>query len=210
MNSGKYEVYVTFAGTSGYSTAAPFTEYDGNTNLGTVDVNQSILVTQSQGLTQGSYGGVGWLDLGTVSVTSGVFSAVLSNLASGNRVDADGVLLVADSGPAVLVNPPLSSGSAGTNDNLVGLGALDLSTSPPSTTGNSNNSSQVITLNGVSQPAPLSVAYSQGTQPVVNQASPTLVDTVIGLGTSSNANGASSNATITSLAQDIISSKKSS
>ena len=65
------------------------------------DVNESILVTQSQGgLTQGSYGGVGWLDLGTVSVKSGVFSAVLSNLATGNFVDADGVLLVFDETPA--------------------------------------------------------------------------------------------------------------
>ena len=65
------------------TTAPPYTEFDGSTKLGAVDINQSFLVTQSQGgLNQGSYGGVGWLDLGTVSVKSGTFSVVLSNLAS--------------------------------------------------------------------------------------------------------------------------------
>ena len=40
-------------------------------------------VTQSQGgREEGSYGGVGWLDLGTVSVSSVTFSVVLNNLAA--------------------------------------------------------------------------------------------------------------------------------
>ena len=47
------------------ATAAPFSVLDSGTTLGTASINESILVTQSQGgLTQGSYGGVGWLELG--------------------------------------------------------------------------------------------------------------------------------------------------
>ena len=55
-------------------------------------INESILVTQSQGgLDQGSYGGVGWLELGAFTISSTATSqVVLSNLATGNFVDADG------------------------------------------------------------------------------------------------------------------------
>ena len=124
------------------------------------------------------------------------------------------MLLVADNNTsAVLVNPPPSSGNAGTNAIPVGsIAALDLSTSSQASNGNGKNAAQVITLSGVSRPAPLNVVYHRGSQPVVSQALPTLVDVIIGigLGTSSNANGSVSNATITSLTQDIISGKKSS
>ena len=69
---GSYDVYVTFASKSIYSKAAPFTVYDGGTSLGTQNINESILVTQAQGgRTQGSYGGVGWVELGTYTITSG-------------------------------------------------------------------------------------------------------------------------------------------
>ena len=95
ISPATYDVYVTFAGKSGYSEAVPYTVYNGSTELGTVDVNQSILVTQSQGLTQGSYGGVGWLELGAFTISSTDIQVVLSNLATGNFVDADGVLLPA-------------------------------------------------------------------------------------------------------------------
>ena len=69
----------------------------------------------------------------------------------------------------------------------------------------------------MSQPAALSVSYNQGSQPVVNQSSLSLVDAVLGLGTSasnstsnSNSNGNSSDDAITALAQSLISSNKNS
>ncbi len=50
-----YQVWVTFAGKNSYSTAAPFTVYNGSTSEGTTLLNESILVTQSKGgLAQGS------------------------------------------------------------------------------------------------------------------------------------------------------------
>ena len=48
LASGSYAVYVTYVGNSTYSAAAPFTVYDGGSSLGTVDIKESILVTQSQ------------------------------------------------------------------------------------------------------------------------------------------------------------------
>jgi hypothetical protein len=50
---------------------------------------------------------------------------------------------------------------------------------------------------------------NQGSHPVVNQSAPSLIDAVIGLGTS-NSNGSSSNNAITVLAQSLISSKRNS
>ena len=53
-------------------------------------------MTQAQGgRNEGSYGGVGWLELGTYSISSGTLNVVLGNNASGNFVDADGVLIIA-------------------------------------------------------------------------------------------------------------------
>ncbi len=98
--SGSYDVYITYAGTSTHNTAAPFTLYNGQSRLGTVDVNQSILVTQTQGLAQGSYGGVGWVDLGKYSITAGTLEVLLTYLAPARSVDADGVLIVPDASAA--------------------------------------------------------------------------------------------------------------
>ena len=96
LATGNYDVYITYAGKSTYSSAAPFSVLDSGTTLGTIDINESILVTQSQGgLNQGSYGGVGWLEAGQFTSTDGNLEVVLSNKATGNYVDADGVLLVA-------------------------------------------------------------------------------------------------------------------
>ena len=89
-----FDVYVTFAGKSQYSTAAPFTVYDGGTSLGTQKINESILVTQAQGgRAEGSYGGVGWVELGAgYAISSGTLEVLLANNATGSYVDADGVL----------------------------------------------------------------------------------------------------------------------
>jgi hypothetical protein len=75
--------------------------------------------------------------------------------------------------------------------------------------------SQVISLSGVSQSAALAVSYSQGRQPVVNQSSPSVVDAVIGLGTSngtstSTSNGSSSDDALTTLAKSLISGTRNS
>ena len=68
LSSGKYEVFITYAGKSTYSSAVPFTVYDGAKSLGTTKVNESVLVTTTpgQGFTQGSYGGVGWVELARI------------------------------------------------------------------------------------------------------------------------------------------------
>ncbi|MGZ3469800.1 MAG: golvesin C-terminal-like domain-containing protein, partial [Isosphaeraceae bacterium] len=220
ISPATYDVYVTFAGKSGYSEAVPYTVYNGSTELGTVDVNQSILVTQSQGLTQGSYGGVGWLELGAFTISSTDIQVVLSNLATGNFVDADGVLLVPQGGGqgrgvsgTATVGPNSAVGANSTNSS-VSIGTLNFNSTAPSTNGNGQQS-QVISLSGVSQPAALSVSYNQGSQPVVNQSSLSLVDAVLGLGTSasnstSNSNGNSWDDAITALAQSLISSNKNS
>ena len=49
LTPGSYSIYVTYAGKSTYSKAAPFGLYNGATKLATVNINESILVTQSQG-----------------------------------------------------------------------------------------------------------------------------------------------------------------
>src|SRR5262249_35147765 len=111
LGSGPWDVYVTYFGLSGYSTAAPVTIYDGVTKLSTTVVNESILGTQSHGgRAQGSYGGVGWLALGTfIPIQSGTLEVVLGNNASGSKVDADGVLIVnrgAAAAAALGIQPP--------------------------------------------------------------------------------------------------------
>ena len=111
-----YQVFVTFAGKPNYATAAPFTVLDGGTTLGTATLNESILVTQSQGgLAQGSYGGVGWLELGVFTSADGNLEVLLSNKTpSGSFVDADGVLLVANPAPGIGrhgIVPPSAGGT---------------------------------------------------------------------------------------------------
>ncbi len=100
LATGQYYIYITYAGKSSYATAAPFSVFDSGTTLGTASINESILVTQSQGgLAQGSYGGVGWLGLGEFTTTDGNLEVLLSNkTSSGSFVDADGVLVIAASG----------------------------------------------------------------------------------------------------------------
>ncbi len=123
-SSNTYDVYVTFGSKSQYSKAAPFTVYDGTTSLGTQSIDESILVTMAQGgRAQGSYDGVGWLELGTYAITGTELKVVLSNLASGSLVDADGVLLVSHSAGM----PSHPSGAAPSKTSDLVLGVLDSS-----------------------------------------------------------------------------------
>jgi hypothetical protein len=199
-----YDVYVTFGTKSGYSKAAPFTVYDGGTSLGTQHLNESILVTSSsQPQTQGSYGSVGWLEIdAALLISSGELKVVLNNLSSGNFVDADGVLLVchpiSGSPHGATVSTTTSSNTSAPTDVAVGV----VNVKDKSTT---NGAPATISLNGVSSPSNLNVIYN-GTAPVVNQDSPSAVDTVLGLGLSTKKNG--TNNLIATLAQDLLSGKK--
>ena len=147
VTPGTYDVYVTFVGKAGYSTAAPFTVFDGATSLGTVNINESILVTSTpgQGLTQGSYGGVGWLELGTYHISSGQLKVTLDNNTTGSFVDANGVLYVAEAGApglragAVLSNPVTGPGSP------IAMGALPNATTAPA----KGATTTTVTISGV-------------------------------------------------------------
>ena len=168
-----YQVFVTFAGKPNYATAAPFTVLDGGTTLGTVNLNESILVTQSQGgLAQGSYGGVGWLELGVFTSSDGNLEVLLNNLTNQNFIDADGVLLVPNSGQAlghVGGPPPAAAGSP-----ALAMGTLGASgtTAVQNATGkNGQTTTTTVSLGTVTPPVALNVVYqaappAQGTTSV--------------------------------------------
>jgi protocatechuate 3,4-dioxygenase beta subunit len=121
LAAGQYDVYVTFFGKHTYSSAAKFSVSDGGTHLGNAFINESILVTQTQGAgprAQGSFGGVGWLGLGTFSISSGELVVVLGNKAVGNFVDADGVLIVKEGAIHVGYEPQSLNSSVATNAEL--------------------------------------------------------------------------------------------
>jgi hypothetical protein len=164
--SGIFDVYVTFAGKATYSHAAPFTVYDGGTSLGTQSINESILVTQSQGgRAQGSYGGVGWLELGTFTISSGELKVVLSDVTSGNYVDADGVLIISHgAGPSVV-----TANSTGTS----------MGTVPPADTNpiQKSNTTTVSIKNVSPSSSSVSVTYSQNAPAqAVSSPAPVVID----------------------------------
>ena len=99
---------------------------------------------------------------------------------------------VSDSGPAIAIQPPSpgntggGAGGASPGTAVLEIGPTD--TSSTATKGSNQNSNKLITLSGVSQPTQLNVIYGQGTQNLVNQAAPS--------------------DPITTLAQELVSSKK--
>jgi hypothetical protein len=207
-----YDVYVTFASKSTYSKAAPFTVYDGSTSLGTQYINESVLVTQAQGgRAEGSYGGVGWVELNaTVQFSSGILEVVLGNNASGNFVDADGVLIVNHG-----IGRPQGASPASATSNISAspesIGTLD-ATQPVSGTstnkgsGNGSTTAATIAISGVTQASPVNVVYTQAPAQS-GSTSPGMVDMAL----SQNGNGSTQNDNadvITSLALDLLSGKK--
>ena len=185
-SSNTYDVYVTFGSKSQYSTAAPYTVYDGTTSLGTQFLNESIPVTMAQGgRAQGNYGGVGWLELGTYAITGTELKVVLSNLTSGSYVDADGVLLVRH-GTGAPSHPSGASPSStsSTTDRTLALGAVDFKTTstPSSTSKTGQNGARTVVLRGVSAPGPIHVVYNPGSRPAVNQSTTDAIDAFLGLG----------------------------
>jgi hypothetical protein len=158
--SGSYDVYITYAGMSSYNTVAPFTLYNGSSRLGTVDVNQSILVTQTQGLAQGSYGGVGWVDLGKYSITAGTLEVLLTYLAPARFVDADGVLIVPDPSAAPAAQVARPDVAAAVTAPSLEIGVLH----PRSKRSDSRKSAKAISISALTTRAPLRVIYNQGSE----------------------------------------------
>jgi hypothetical protein len=154
---------------------------DSGTTLGTASINESILVTQSQGgLAQGSYGGVGWLNLGQFTSTDGNLEVLLTNLATGKDVDADGALLVPVGGPMVVRkgNPvAISKVSIGVLDPSM----TDSSSSSRSTSTTGQSVAPTISIGGVSPPSAVHVVYNQGPQSSGPQSAASLVDAVLGV-----------------------------
>jgi protocatechuate 3,4-dioxygenase beta subunit len=200
LSSGSYDVYITYFGQGNYSKAAPFSVYDGSTNLGTTSVDESILVTQAHGsLSQGSYGGVGWLYLGTFSISSGTLKVQLSNLAGGTYVDADAALIIGHGGAGHSMVGGQGVVSTGGNTGAV-IGTVDTST-----TGAPNGSqtaaiggplslaaggstapatgtapaAATISLAATSQSEPLRVVYNQGSAQAPSQPANSLIDVVL-------------------------------
>ena len=188
-----YQVFVTFAGKPNYAKTAPFTVLDSGTTLGKINLNESILVTQSQGgLAQGSFGGVGWLELGVFTSADGNLEVLLNNLTNQNYIDADGVLLVPNSGqalghlgttpPSAAGNPALAIGTLG----ATGTTAVQIETGK-----NGQTNTNIVSLGTVTPPVALNVVY-QGAPPAQGTTSST---SVVDLA-------------ISSLADDAVTSKK--
>ena len=189
--------------------------YDGSTSLGTQFINESILVTQAQGgRTEGSYGGVGWLELNaSISISSGTLKVVLGNNASGNFVDADGVLIVSHGAGSPQGAPPAPASSRLAPARCRSARSTQPSpSSGPSTkkgSGNGTTTAATIAISGVTQASPVTVVYSQAPAQS-NSTSPSMVDMALsqnGNGSTSTQNGNAD--VITSLALDLLSGKKS-
>jgi hypothetical protein len=176
LAAGNYQVWITFAGKSSYSKAAPFTVYDGTTSRGTTAIDESLLVTQNQGgLAQGSYGGVGWLELGAYMINSGTLEVLLSNKAPGNHVDADGVLIVRIGGPA--------TAPATTTAPAAAIGTTDASAAPTVTiapTPAPAAAAPTVSLGVSTPPAAVHVVYNQGASSSSTPSNGALIDAALG------------------------------
>ena len=188
--------------------------YDGSTSLGTQSINETILVTQAQGgRTQGRYGGVGWVELEPPLDLSGTLIVVLGNNASGNSVDADGVLIVSHGAGSPQGSSPAPASSS-TSAGPLSIGTLD-ATQPSSGTstkkgsGNGSTTAATIAISGVTQASPVNVVYTQAPAQS-SSTSPSMVDMAL----SQNGNGSTSTQNgnvdvITSLALDLLCGQES-
>ena len=182
-------MYLTFADKSQYSNAAPFTVYDGPTPNGVQAIDESIRVTRGQGgRAQGSYGGVGWLQLGSYSISSGTLEVVLGNRASNSFVDADGLLIVQEGDTPSLATMNISLASRPVRSSRLALATEELKVG--ALTGSTPNSpdrtaARQVKLGG-SASEPISVIYSGSGQPAIGQASPSATDAIMSLGIESD------------------------
>jgi parallel beta-helix repeat protein len=205
-SSATYDVYVTFGSKSQYSKAAPIAVYDGGKSLGTQSINESILVTMAQGgRAQGSYDGVGWLKLGTYSITGTELKVVLSNFASGSFVNADGVLLVRHGGATR--SQPSRSSTSSASDLAIGVVDPNPTSTLASISKTRKNTARTVVLSTVSESAPIQVLYNAGSQPAVKQPSADAIDAIFGLGMS-RGNFSGSNYLVKALPTDRLFSEK--
>jgi predicted Zn-dependent protease len=149
LTPGTYDVQVSWSANANRADDAPYSIYDGTTLIKTVLVNQQVAPVGT------AYGGVTYLDLGTVTISGGTLKIVLSNDADG-YVIADATRIVpsiALPNTALLDGYPISSGGSddaepmpGTGGRLFSPGAatrgpLGASDDPgPATTGPSSSS----------------------------------------------------------------------
>ena len=158
-------------------------------------------MTQSQGgLSQGSYGGVGWLGLGTYADSStGELSVVLNNNAAGNYVDADAVLIIPDGTvPAAIIGNSPSAGA--------GSGAA-MGTVPAATTSNGQTTgTPTVAISGVTgSTSAVTVVYAR-TRPHRAATTSTIVD--LALSQNSDSSTERSSDVIGTLAADVLSTNK--
>jgi protocatechuate 3,4-dioxygenase beta subunit len=202
--NGSYEVWVTYTVIPGNATNAPFTVYDGGTSLGTTPLDESIRVTQAHGaMAQGSYGGWGWLELGTFTITSGDLKVVLTNQANNSNVIANGVLII---DPPANQNVTTNALASGAN----AMGALDLSqiaggNNSSNSSNNNSRSNPTVVISGVTQPIAVNVSYGT-TLPAQGPATTTAVDLAIRDSGNSGSNGSAD--VLTAVAEDLVSTKK--
>jgi protocatechuate 3,4-dioxygenase beta subunit len=179
LAAGSYEVFITYAGQSNYATNAPFSVYDGGTKKATVNINESILVTQSQGgLTQGSYGGVGWLELGTFTISSGTLEVQLTNSAIGGYVDADGAMIIDPPAPSSIGSPHQGASTSA----ALGMGTVPTTqtTSKSSTSTSSfNGPATTVAVNGVTAAGAVHVVYNQGATASNSTSPASLIDAAL-------------------------------
>jgi hypothetical protein len=112
--AGTYDVWATWVSATSDATNAPYSIYDGFTNLGSPTANQQVAPVDGQ------YGGVLWKKLGTFKITNGNLTVGVAAAGANGSIVADGVLVVPDnSGSNALFNsvlrnsPGASPGSHG-------------------------------------------------------------------------------------------------
>jgi hypothetical protein len=149
LPAGQYQVQASWHPYPNESTNAPYVIYDGNTLL------QTVLVNQTQPANGGSYGGVPFQLLATVTVNSGTLRVVLNNSGNGTYVVADGVRVA----PLMPSNTDLNWSDPG--DGISGPAAVNAQT--PFTI------SRTYSVSGAAAPSSFTIAYFASTSSNPNQ-----------------------------------------
>jgi hypothetical protein len=88
LSAGTYQVFTTWKVSSGRSTNAPFSVYDGTQLLASKAMNQTLQPNDA------TAGGVGWETIGTFDVTSGNLTVKVTNQVNNTYVIADAIRVV--------------------------------------------------------------------------------------------------------------------
>ena len=140
---------------------------------------------------------------GAYSISSGKLEVSLSNSATGNFVDADGVLIIPVTGPTVrLAKGPAPAG--GNADVLIGTAPSVTPVTTNKTTSTGMTGAAPIALAGVTQPIAISVIYDKN---LPAQKQPTSIVDLI-LGQNGTSGKTASDDLVTSLASDVVKIKK--